>query len=331
MLKSQKLLYLSFLFVVPSVSFSVEPCDTLGALEADPQSAAPSVSFQEIIPTNLITACTIAINKADEDLPRFLLQRGRGFLRLGDGSAAMADIQRSHEMGYSAATFGLATAYYLGDDVTQDFERARALFELAYEKGVRWSARGLSILYANEAYEYYDPEISNRWATRFEYEVPIELNSSPVEIDRIIDIYQQDCLENSELDIDFEDGTAAVKLSMSAENFYDISITPNGKMATVVYAAFSCPDMGYMWSGSGGSPYYIIVGSDIFEGWGGMPYSLRHDDTVHVILPRAGGACDGSDELIPSNASACHGIANWDESLQGFNSIGNQLPIWERD
>ena len=94
--------------ITPSLMFAQDLCDTLGALQADPKAVAPAVAFQDIQPTNLIEACAVAIDRADEDLPRFLLQRGRGYLRAGDGAAAMADIQKSHDMGYSAATFGLA-------------------------------------------------------------------------------------------------------------------------------------------------------------------------------------------------------------------------------
>jgi hypothetical protein len=234
-------------------------------------------------------------------------------------------------MGYSAATFGLATAYHLGDDVKQDFEMARALYELAYEEGVRWAAKGLSMLHANEAYEFNDLEISNLWNARFHYNLPNGLSASPKLIDEVMDAYYLECVDTRERDIEFEGLNEQVTLGVDAKNFYDVTINAKGTKATVIYAAFACSDMRYMWSGSGGSPYYLIVGNDIFEGWGGTPYTLQHDDTFHLILPRAGGACDGSDELIPSNASACHGIANWDESLQGFNSIGNQLPIWDKN
>ena len=79
--------------ITPSLMFAQDLCDTLGALEADPKAVAPAVAFQDIQPTNLIAACAVAIDRADEGLPRFLLQRGRGYLHAGDGAAAMADIK----------------------------------------------------------------------------------------------------------------------------------------------------------------------------------------------------------------------------------------------
>ena len=77
------------------------------------------------------------------------------------------DLEHAHKLGYPAATFGLATAYYLGDDVTQDLEQSRVLFIHSYENGVLWSAWGLSLLYRNEMYEDYDAEEAKKWEERF--------------------------------------------------------------------------------------------------------------------------------------------------------------------
>ena len=87
--------------------------------------------------------------------------------------------------------------------------------------------------------------------------------------------------------------------------------------------------MGHIWSGSGGSSYYIIVGDQVFEGWGGVPYSMNAGDTIHLILPKHGSACSYGDGLTPIGAEACHGIANWSVMEQKFSSIGEQLVRWE--
>ena len=77
------------------------------------------------------------------------------------------DLEHAHKLGYPAATFGLATAYFLGDDVAQDLNKARQFFILSYENGVLWSAQGLSLLYGNEMYEDYDLEKAKKWEARF--------------------------------------------------------------------------------------------------------------------------------------------------------------------
>ena len=148
-------------------AYSIEKCDILASLEADPSSVSSPVAFNDIQPMAVIDACSIAISRDDENKPRFLLHRARGYLKGGEGEKALLDLKYAHQLGYPAATFGLATAYFLGDDVYQDLEKAKELFINSYENGVWWSARGLYLIYANEIYEYYDLEKAKEWEARF--------------------------------------------------------------------------------------------------------------------------------------------------------------------
>ena len=147
---------------------SATQCDRLGALQADPMAVSAPVAFDAIDADALISACTFALQGGSSDRARYLLQRARGYLRAGRGDQAMQDIRAAHELDYPAAAFALATAYFLGDDVPQDFEQARVLFEHSYEQGVNWSAKGLSMLYENEFFEGYDPVKSADWLMKFE-------------------------------------------------------------------------------------------------------------------------------------------------------------------
>ena len=147
---------------------SATQCDHLGALQADPKAVSAPVAFDEIDANALIAACTIVLQTHDIDRARYLLQRARGYLRAGHGDQAMQDIRAAHDLDYPAATFALATAYFLGDDVRQDFEQARMLFENSYEQGVNWSAKGLNMLYGNEFFDGYDPVKSADWLMEFE-------------------------------------------------------------------------------------------------------------------------------------------------------------------
>ena len=147
---------------------SVSQCDQLGALQADPMAVSAPVAFDAIDAVALISACTLALQTDGTDMARYLLQRARGYFRVGRGDQAMQDIRAAHDLDYPAAAFALATAYFLGDDVPQDFEQARMLFENSYEQGVNWSAKGLSMLYENEFFEGYDPVKSADWLMKFE-------------------------------------------------------------------------------------------------------------------------------------------------------------------
>ena len=147
-----------------------EACDILASLEADPSSVATPVAFNDINSSAVIYACSKAILRNDEHKPRFLLHRARGYLKGGESDKALFDLEQSHNLGYPAATFGLATAYFLGDDVAQDLGKARQLFIDSFEHGVSWSALGLSMLYRNEMYEDYDIEKAKKWEAKFKVE-----------------------------------------------------------------------------------------------------------------------------------------------------------------
>jgi TPR repeat protein len=158
---------LALFMAVSTYAYSNEECDVLASLEADPSSVSSPIAFNDIRPSEVVIACSRAIARNDEHKPRFLLHRARGYLKGGEGEKALLDLEHAHKLGYPAATFGLATAYFLGDDVAQDLDKARQLFVLSYEHGVLWSAWGLSLLYGNEMYEDYDLEKAKKWEARF--------------------------------------------------------------------------------------------------------------------------------------------------------------------
>ena len=312
-----------------SAAFASTECDHLGALEADPSAVSPPIAFQDINSEALIAACSAEIAKQDDDLPRYLLQRGRGYLRAGLSELAIADIAKSHELGYPAGTFALATAYHLGDDIQKDFDEANSLYEEAYGRGIRWAAKGLSMLHTYWSFSGHDEAAAMQWGARFGYDVPSNLTAKRQVIDKVLDHYQKECDARYLRDIDFDDYDKLIPLLVEAEDFYDIEISKNGLKATVVYADFRCSDAGLIWSGSAGSYFYIIVGDNIFEGWGFRPYSIQTGGTVHVIIPIIGEACKFSDGSEPARAETCNNIANWSDYSQMFASDGEQLLIWD--
>ena len=91
----------------------IDECDRLAALEADPSAVSEPVAFIDIKPEQVVKACTDALNAGKKAEPRFLLQRARGYLRGGQAELALTDLNTAHDLGYPAATFGLATAYSL--------------------------------------------------------------------------------------------------------------------------------------------------------------------------------------------------------------------------
>ena len=166
--------YLGVLLVYnfASVSYAVSSCDRLAALEADPFSTSISVMFADLNAKRVIAKCTEAISTSGNklDKARFTLQRARGYFRAGAADAAINDLLAAYALGYPAASFGLATAYFLGEGMDQDVLRAETMFLESYHQGVVWSARGLALLYGEVGSDLYNPDKSILWEDKFNEE-----------------------------------------------------------------------------------------------------------------------------------------------------------------
>ncbi len=152
-----------------SISLAATQCDQLAALEADPLAISISVEFADLDAKRIIAKCTEAIstsgNKVDE--ARFILQRARGYFRAGEADAGVNDLLAAYALGYPAASFGLATAHFLGEGIEKDVSKAEILFLDSYHRGVVWSARGLALLYGEVGSDLYNIEKSIIWENRF--------------------------------------------------------------------------------------------------------------------------------------------------------------------
>lgn len=119
-------------------------------------------------------------------------------------------------------------------------------------------------------------------------------------------------------------------LMLDPENVYQIEITPDGKKATVLYAAFSCKYFGYPWCGvSGGCGSYLIVDDQIYQ-WsnvGGMPKSASAGDVRVVIVPVGGYSCTDSYGGAGYGAAPCYDLAYWDDDGERFWSQSGSLKI----
>ena len=166
---------LSSLFFInlASLSYAESECDKLAALEADPLSVSLPVNFADLNAEKVIVACSEAIIRSQEKIEkaRFTLQRARRYFRARNPDAAFNDLLVAYDLGYPAASFGLATALFLGDGVEKDVLSAETLFLESYREGVTWSARGLALLYSEVGSHLYDTEKSILWENKFNEEI----------------------------------------------------------------------------------------------------------------------------------------------------------------
>ena len=139
-------------------------------------------------------------------------------------------------------------------------------------------------------------------------------------VSRITADYSTECTVEQERISTNEVDAIAPELSVPDENVYQMKITAGGKQATVLFADFSCPNVGASyWCGSSGCAVYIIVDGVSYQTRGWKPFSVTRGKEVLVILPKSGIACD------QYNAAPCYAVTVWDESKTTFNSIGSQL------
>ena len=146
---------------------ALENCDILGSLEADPLKKTVPIKFEDLQYLELIEACTESIEIKDHNIGRYYLLRARGYLRSGSYEKAISDIKHSHDLGYAAATFALATLHHFGETMPKDLTRAESLYKLAYSNGVKWAAQGLSMLYKDIGFPRYNLKLSHEWLEKF--------------------------------------------------------------------------------------------------------------------------------------------------------------------
>ena len=87
-----------FIFLSFNKAYSINLCDKLAALEADPRKTSKPVLFEDLDAKKIITNCTNDLEKAknSENISRFYLQRARGFLKIGSINDAISDLNKSY-------------------------------------------------------------------------------------------------------------------------------------------------------------------------------------------------------------------------------------------
>ena len=135
---------------------------------------------------------------------------------------------------------------------------------------------------------------------------PMSLSAASNEetLQYIISDYQDQCEKAQEdfRDIDYEEGDPVVaELELSEDNIYEITIDKDGKIATVLHAAFTCTNVGRSWCGSGGCDSYVVVDGVSYAAWGWKPVSVQVGDSYVVLVPRSGGACHICIVILTSN------------------------------
>ena len=150
-------------------------------------------------------------------------------------------------------------------------------------------------------------------------------------VGQIFDHYQRECnkMQPALPAIDEDPTETAVPALRPLENtVYDIQLTPEGKIGTVVYPEFWCENAGHPFCGTGGCGFYIIVDDKVFERQGGhRPHSIASEKGVYVIIPIHGSGCEDGIGQSGAGDDSCSVLAIWDEETATFRSVRQELHV----
>jgi len=131
-------------------------------------------------------------------------------------------------------------------------------------------------------------------------------------VQRILNDYSKQCSS-------YQDGGENRKLKIEEDNLKQIKLLQGDTELTVLTASFECPGAGYIWSGSAGSPTYLIIGELIYEMNRGSPYPFNISEDMTVLINWHGGnECKTSDGQTYPNSGACFSTIYWDADQNTF-------------
>lgn len=141
-------------------------------------------------------------------------------------------------------------------------------------------------------------------------------------IEKVLNKYHEECSETF--------NGSPTRVIYTAENFAVFMLNQGDTPVTTIEASFECPRFGFPWSGSAGSPTYLIIEGRIFETVRGYPYFLDISDEITVInLWHGGNTCKAHDGSPYSNSQPCFTSLYWNNELKVLVNQGSSIQIIE--
>ena len=137
----------------------------------------------------------------------------------------------------------------------------------------------------------------------------------------LINDYSKQCLEH-------QDSGENRALKIDEDNLVQIKLLQGNTELTVLTASFECPGVGHIWSGSAGSPTYLIIEDMVFETNRGNPHPFDISDDKTVLINWHGGNyCETLNGEAYPNAGACFSSIYWDNYKKTFVVFGNSEKV----
>lgn len=153
-------------------------------------------------------------------------------------------------------------------------------------------------------------------------------------VDRVVANFEAQCdalyAENPDIDIGAEPAEPK-EFIVDPSLIYDLPITTNGQIATVIYTGFSCGWFGRNWCGTAGCGSFLIVGEKVFE-WNIVSYppqAVGNDATALLTAPIKSFSCQDGNGAGGFGVDPCFKTTVWDEKDQTFMSTDGSVILRE--
>lgn len=149
--------------------------------------------------------------------------------------------------------------------------------------------------------------------------VPPDNKSS---VANIIENYEKACADS-------QDGKNNRSLIIALENVISTKLIQGNTELTVVIADFKCPGYGNPWTGSNGSPTYLIIGDRIFRGPNSRPTFHNVANHTLILFWHHGSHCKTVNNDKYPGAGPCFSAIYWNEYYETFVTYDGNLNVKE--
>ena len=140
---------------------------------------------------------------------------------------------------------------------------------------------------------------------------------------RIINDYSKQCSGS-------QDVGENRKLKIEQDNLKQIKLLQGDTELTVLTASFECPGVGHIWSGTSGSPTYLIIGGVIYEMERGSPIPFNVSGLTVLVNWHGGIYCSALNGETYSNMEPCFSSLLWNNHTKTFVIYDGPLKVIKR-
>ena len=139
-------------------------------------------------------------------------------------------------------------------------------------------------------------------------------------VQRIINDYSKECSG-------YQDVGENRKLKIEEDNLKQIKLLQGNTELTVLTASFECPGAGYIWSGTAGSPTYLIIDDVIYRMESGSPIPVNVSGLTVLVNWHGGIFCSALNIESYPNVEPCFSSLLWNDRAKTFIIYDGTLKV----